>query len=61
MPSDTAKPSRERADGRKSLLVYLTPALIKRLKVAALEDERHVYELVEEAADDWLKRRAGKR
>jgi len=35
-------------------------ALIKELKKAALDHERNVYEIVEEAARDWLSRAAGK-
>lgn len=49
-----------RSDGRKSLLVYLNPDLIKDLKRAALDDDRTAYEIVEEAAKDWLSRRSKK-
>jgi hypothetical protein len=45
-----------RADGRRTLLVYLESELIKDLKRAALDEERNVYEIVEDAARDWLKR-----
>ena len=48
---------RARTDGRRSLLVYLEPDLIKDLKRAALDDEANVYEIVEAAAREWLKRR----
>jgi hypothetical protein len=51
------KPARVRTDGRKTLLVYLDGGLIKNLKKAALDDERNVYEIVEEAARDWLSNR----
>jgi hypothetical protein len=54
-----AKSARPRPDGRKTLLVYLDGELIKNLKKAALDDERNVYEIVEEAARDWLERRIG--
>jgi len=52
-----------RADGRKSLLVYLQPNVIKRLKVAALNEGRPAYEITEEAVSEWLARhhRDGKR
>lgn len=43
-----------RTDGRKPLVSYLRPHVIKQLKKAALDDERHTYEIVEEAARDWL-------
>ena len=56
-----ASPSRKREDGRKQLLVYLPPDLIKDLKKAALDEERNVYALVEEASRDWLARRGKKR
>jgi hypothetical protein len=36
-------------------------ALIKELKKAALDHERNVYEIVEEAAREWLSRAANKR
>jgi hypothetical protein len=43
-----------RADGRRALLLYLRPGLIKRLKVAALEEDRPAYELAENAVSEWL-------
>jgi hypothetical protein len=51
-------PSRRRDDGRKALLVYLPTNLIKDLKKAGLDDDRNVYEIVEEASQEWLSRRA---
>jgi hypothetical protein len=45
---------RVRADGRRALLVYLRPNVIKRLKVAALDENRPAYELTEEAVCEWL-------
>jgi hypothetical protein len=39
-------------------LVYLDADLIKSLKMAALDEERHVYEIVEEATQRWFERRA---
>jgi len=47
-------PDRKRPDGRKSLLVYLDPAVIKHLKKAALDQDRTAYEITEEAVRDWL-------
>ena len=52
-------PSRKREDGRKQLLVYLPPELIKDLKKAALDADKNAYAIVEEAIRDWLGRRAG--
>jgi hypothetical protein len=48
------RPARTRADGRKSLLVYLHPDLIKDLKKAALDEDRTAYEITEEAVAAWL-------
>jgi hypothetical protein len=47
-------PTRARADGRKSLLVYLRPDIIKELKKAALDEDRTAYEITEEAISAWL-------
>jgi len=47
-------PARTRADGRKSLLVYLRPDVIKELKKAALDEDRTAYEITEEAVSAWL-------
>lgn len=53
---------RTRADGRKSLLVYLDPEVIKQLKKAALDHDLNAYEIAEDALRAWLsenkKRRA---
>lgn len=45
---------RIRADGRKSLLVYLRQEVIRKLKVAALDEDRPAYEITEEAISEWL-------
>jgi hypothetical protein len=58
-PKDSKMP-RSRKDGRKSLLVYLDAGLIKDLKRAALDDDRNVYDIVEEISRQWLERRAKK-
>jgi hypothetical protein len=54
---------RTRADGRRSLLVYLRQDVIKRLKMAALDEDRPAYEITEEAVCEWLatRERSGKR
>ena len=46
--------NRPRADGRRSLLVYLDADLIKQIKKVALDQDRNTYEIVEEAARDWI-------
>jgi hypothetical protein len=54
-------PARARADGRKSLLVYLRPNIIKELKKAAVDEDRTAYEITEEAVSAWLaSRKTGK-
>lgn len=45
---------KRRSDGRKSFLVYLPKELIRRLKTAAINEERHAYELTEEAIEAYL-------
>ncbi len=42
------KPAKERADGRRPLLLYLDPQLITELKIRALTENTHVYRIVEE-------------
>jgi len=64
MPSEQLatgqKNLKARRDGRRTLLVYMDPDLIKDVKKAALDEERTVYEIVEEATRDWLGRRAAR-
>lgn len=59
MPS-TAKASpgasRKRADGRKQLLVYLEPEVIKELKKTAVDLETTASALTEQALQAWLKK-----
>lgn len=50
--------SRSRPDGRKQLLVYLHPDVIKDVKKAGLDEDRPVYEIAEEALSAWLAKRA---
>lgn len=54
-------PARTRADGRRSLLVYLHPEVIKDLKKAALDEDRPAYEIAEEAVSAWLARKADRK
>ncbi len=58
----TAGGSRKRvlADGRQQVLLYLPPAMIRELKLSAVEMETSVSQLVEEAVAAWRQRqRAG--
>jgi hypothetical protein len=57
-PTKKGSTPRTRPDGRRPLLVYLDERVIKRLKKAALDQDRHAYEIAEEAVREWLKSRA---
>ncbi|RUV77998.1 hypothetical protein EOA50_08075 [Mesorhizobium sp. M1A.F.Ca.IN.020.30.1.1] len=48
----------ERKDGRRSLLVYMRPDVIKALKKAAIDLDRTAYSIVEEAVSDWITRKS---
>lgn len=54
--SSSGKAGRIRSDGRRALLVYLDPDVIKRLKKAALDEDRNAYEITEEAVREWLQK-----
>jgi len=45
----TAEASQPRKDGRKQLLVYLNPDLLKEVKIRAVQQDRSAYEVVEDA------------
>jgi hypothetical protein len=49
--------ARTRRDGRRQLLIYLQPEVVKDLKRASLDDDRPAYLLVEEAILEMLKKR----
>jgi len=57
MAKSDKEPSRARADGRRPLLVYMQPEIVKNLKISALDEERSAYEIVEEAVAEWLSTR----
>jgi hypothetical protein len=61
MAKKPRSPARTRADGRRSLLVYLHPDVIKELKKAALDEDRTAYEITEEAVSTWLATRKASR
>jgi hypothetical protein len=55
-------PARPRAPlGKKQLLVIMDREVIKQAKLAAVEDEKKVSHVVEEAVEEWLSRRASHR
>ena len=56
--SGSKRTARTRADGRRPLLVYLDPEIIKQLKKAALDEDKPAYEITEEAVRAWLTARA---
>lgn len=60
-----SKPAKQRPsarpDGRRPLTTYMRPEVIKNLKMAALEEDRNAYEIVEEAVEEWLKTRKSRR
>ena len=60
-PGEGAPAARVRGDGRRQILIYLAPDLVKELKRAALDEDRPAYMLAEEAITDWLKRRKRKK
>lgn len=60
-PKEKPSGARKRADGRRQLLIYLSPEIITALKRAGLDQERPAYELAEEAIRDWLSRNKPKR
>lgn len=53
--------TRSRPDGRKSFLVYLPQDIIRRLKIAALDEARPAYLITEEAVRDYLAGQSGRR
>ncbi|WGD53222.1 hypothetical protein QA641_04660 [Bradyrhizobium sp. CB1650] len=56
-PKEGTTASRVRDDGRRQLLIYMDPEVIKELKHAALEDDKPAYVVAELAIREWLKRR----
>lgn len=56
-PEPGGKPSRRTlADGRQQVLLYLPPAMIKALKLAAVEGDSSVSQIVETLVAAWLAR-----
>jgi hypothetical protein len=46
---------------RRQFLTMMSPSVIKAVKQAGLEDDRPAWDIMEEAAKQWLERRKGKR
>jgi hypothetical protein len=60
-PREEASAARTRSDGRRQLLIYMDPEVIKELKRAALDEDRPAYEVAEEAIREWLRARKRKK
>jgi hypothetical protein len=60
-PREEASGARARSDGRRQLLIYMDPEVIRQLKRAALDEDRPAYEVAEEAIREWLRTRKRKR
>lgn len=55
--SDPERRSRDRADGRRQLLVYVAPDVIKEVKKTAVDQDTTASAIVEKALKDWLAKR----
>jgi hypothetical protein len=60
-PREEASGVRTRTDGRRQLLLYMDPEVIKELKRAALDSDRPAYEIAEEAIREFLKTKKRKK
>jgi hypothetical protein len=61
-PKNTGSMSRPRAPaGKKQVLVIMDEAIVKSVKVAAVEDDIKMSHAVEEAVRDWLNKRKRER
>jgi hypothetical protein len=56
-PREEASAARTRPDGRRQLLLYLDPEVIKELKRVALDSDKPAYEIAEEAIREFLRTR----
>lgn len=55
--ADTGVPAtklRKRKGGMRQLLLQMKPDTIDRLKAAAADEDRHVYEIVQELVEEYL-------
>jgi hypothetical protein len=55
------KRGRRPVGDRRQFLTMMSPSVIKAIKQAGLEDDRPAWDVMEEAAKQWLERRKGKR
>jgi hypothetical protein len=46
---------------RRQFLTMMSPDVIKSVKQAGIEDDRPAWQIMEEAAKQWLERRKGRR
>jgi hypothetical protein len=46
---------------RRQFLTMMSPSVIKAIKQAGLDDDLPAWQIMEEAAKQWLERRKGKR
>jgi predicted transcriptional regulator len=54
---DKKETARVHPDGRRQLLVYLPPELIKDIKKLAVDDDTTASAIVEEALRQWVEKR----
>ncbi len=57
----TKRKKRTPIGDRIQLLAMMSPEIVKAIKHAAVEDERAAWDVMEEAATEWLARRKAKR
>lgn len=57
----TARKKRTPIGDRIQFLAMMSPEIVKAIKHAAVEDERAAWDIMEEAATEWLARRRAKR
>lgn len=49
----------KRTDGRRQMLAYLRPEVIHQVKVLAAMEQRHAYEIIEDALEAHLAKKPG--
>jgi hypothetical protein len=57
----TKTPSKQPVGDRRQFLTTMSADVIKAVKLAALEDGTNAWQIMEEAAKEWLARRRAKR
>ncbi len=58
--TDARVGGRRRLDGRRQLLIYLAPEVIKEIKKVAVDDDTTASAIADEALREWLRRRKKK-